>query len=448
MDIDVEFTEKQTIAWNSLGNDNDITEVLFGGSAGGGKSYIGCAWLIINCITYPGTRWVMGRRNLKTLKETTLNTFFQICNGWKLDDRHYKFNGLTNSIKFFNGSVILLKDLFTYPSDPDFNNLGSLEITGAFIDEANQISVKARNILSSRIRYRLEEYGLKEKMFMTCNPAKNWVYDEFYKKDKEGTIETHKCFIPALMTDNPNISQSYIQHLERTLDPISKARLLYGQWEYEDGMGLIGYDNMLSVFDIRLEEKNVLNQPKDSEFYISCDVARKGKDNAVIFIWKGLEVIDSTTIPISLVNEIVDKIEVIKKDYNIPNRNIVVDGDGVGGGVVDYLPGCIDFVNNSKPLQGENYQNLKTQCYFKLAEKINNREVKISRYTLEEKDLIMQELSMVQRKNMDRDGKLQIMSKDEVKSMIGRSPDYSDALMMRMYYELSPSFFMPFVPKK
>ena len=65
-----------------------------------------------------------------------------------------------NTITFPNGSVILMKDLFAYPSDPNFDELGSLEITGAFIDEVNQISVKARNIVKSRIRYKLNDFTL------------------------------------------------------------------------------------------------------------------------------------------------------------------------------------------------------------------------------------------------------------------------------------------------
>ena len=42
------------------------------------------------------------------------------------------------------------------------------------------------------------------------------------------------------------------------------------------------------------------------------------------------------------------------------------------------------------------------------------------------------------RKNFDKDTKLQLIGKEEVKSAIGRSPDFSDALAMRMYYELKP----------
>jgi len=427
-EINLELTKKQTLAFEYL-QDDKTTEVLFGGSAGGGKSFIGCAWLIINCIKYPGTRWLMGRSKLKALKQTTLNTFFEIASLWNLNQSHYSYNQQSGEITFYNGSVIILKDLFLYPSDPNFDSLGSLEITGAFIDEVNQITEKAKNIVSSRIRYKLTKYKLIPKMLMTCNPAKNWVYDEFYQKHKINNLEEYKKFIPALVTDNPNISEHYINQLKK-LDEVSKKRLLLGQWEYEDKDALINYDNILNIFqDYKLNDDDIKVD------YISCDVARKGKDKAVILVWSSFKIIEIHTLDISLINEIVDVINNLKSKYKLSNRNVVVDGDGVGGGVIDYLKGCYDFVNNSKPLKDENYQNLKTQCYFKLSEKINDGELEIFNYDINIKEKIIQELQLIKRKNIDSDGKLQILSKQEIKDMIGRSPDYADAMMMRMVFE-------------
>lgn len=430
MNIDVNFTNKQSTAYNYL-SDDITTEVLFGGSAGGGKSFFGCAWLIIMCVNYPGTRWLMGRSKLKALKQTTLNTFFEICSMWNLTEKHYNYNAQSGEITFFNNSQIILKDLFLYPSDPNFDSLGSLEITGAFIDEVNQISEKAKNIVASRMRYKLDEFSLIPKLLMSCNPAKNWCYDQFYKKSKSNELEPYKQFIPALVTDNPNISKHYIQQLQK-LDEISKRRLLLGEWEYEDKEAIISYDKIIDIFkDYDYVKEDLIG----SDCYISCDVARKGKDKAVILVWFRFDVIEIHTMDISLTNEIVDLIKRLKNKFSINNKNVVIDGDGVGGGVVDYLPGCVDFINNSKALKDENYQNLKTQCYFKLAEKINSCELSVFNWSLEIKDKITQELSLVKRKNIDKDGKLQIISKEEIKSLIGRSPDYSDALMMRMFYE-------------
>lgn len=430
MKIDINLTKKQSLAFKYL-NDDITSEVLFGGSAGGGKSWLGCIWVLINCINYPGTRWVIGRAKLKSLKQTTLNTLFEIFLDLGLKpDEHYKYNSQVGEIKFYNDSIIILKDLFTYPSDPNFDSLGSLEITGAFIDEVNQISEKAKNIISSRIRFKLDQYKLRPRLLMTCNPAKNWVYSEFYKKDIDGNIEDYKKFIPALVSDNPNISKFYVGQLEK-LDEQSKKRLLYGKWEYEDKQAIINYDKILDLFNNSL----VITE----DYYISCDVARKGKDKACILLWDGLSIIKSKAFDISLINEIVAHITSLKIEYNIGNNRIVIDGDGVGGGVVDYLPGSYDFVNNSKPYSGENYQNLKTQCYFKLAELINNSLVSINEDDIDilTKENIISELACIRKKNIDSDGKIQMISKEEVKAIIGRSPDYSDAMMLRMVFEVS-----------
>lgn len=139
--------------------DSVTEELLYGGAAGGGKSALGCLWLMEMCQKYPGSRWLMGRSKLKTLKETTLNTFFELATMLKLSPQfHYK--PTENIIYWKNGSQILLKDLFHYPSDPNFDSLGSLEITGAFIDECSQVAYQAWQIVKSRIRYKLTEFGL------------------------------------------------------------------------------------------------------------------------------------------------------------------------------------------------------------------------------------------------------------------------------------------------
>ena len=145
----------------------------------------------------------------------------------------FNYNSQNSTINFTNGSQILLKDLFLYPSDPNFDSLGSLEITGAFIDECNQIVHKAWQIVLSRCRYKLKEFGLTPKILGTCNPAKNWTYKEFYNPNKNNTLPNNRKFIQALPTDNDNLPQSYLDSL-LSLDKVSKERLYFGNWEYDD----------------------------------------------------------------------------------------------------------------------------------------------------------------------------------------------------------------------
>lgn len=371
----------------------------------------------------------MGRSKLKTLKDTTLNSFFDLTSQLGLSDQ-FTFNAQSNIIYWTNGSQIILKDLFLYPSDPNFDSLGSLEITGAFIDECNQIVYKAWQVVKSRIRYKLKEFGLIPKMLGTCNPAKNWVYPNFYQAKKEGTIKPYRKFIQALPTDNPHLPESYLKSLLE-LDENSKQRLYYGNWEFDnDPASLITYLAILGVF------KNA--SIAGGEYFITSDIARYGRDKTIIGLWCGLRLIRIITIDKNKVTEAAQAIKDLAFEYSIPMTNVIVDDDGVGGGVVDIL-GCEGFVNNSRPLpntetgEDENYNHLKSQMYFMLAKVITDGLMYID-CSEEVRDIIVQELEQVKQYNMDKDGKKQIVPKDVVKENLGRSPDYSDMLMMRMWF--------------
>lgn len=431
------LTKKQTLALDIL-EDKTTNELIFGGGAGGAKSVLGCYWLAKNCLKYPGTRWVMGRAVLKTLKETTLNSFFWVASHQGLKSGyHFVYNAQTGIIKFpSTESEILLKDLYTYPSDPNFDELGSLEITGAFVDEVNQVSRKAWDITRSRIRYKLDEYGLIPKALGTCNPSKNWVYADFFKPSRDGTLSPDKRFIQALLPDNPFISEHYGKNL-LSLDANSRERLLYGNWEYsDDPASLIPINKIYDCFTNQFVE--------DGEKYISADIARFGRDKTVIGVWSGFKLIHITTLDRNKVTDAADMIRALCTKYMVPLSNVVIDDDGVGGGVTDILTGVNGFVNNSKAIENpennepENFNNLKSQCYYKLAEKINKSELYI--VETEYRDQIVQELEQVKQHNMDKDMKKQVLPKDKVKENIGRSPDFSDMLMMRMFFEVGTHF--------
>ena len=55
MNIEIDFipTHRQHLAWSYL-QDKTTTHILYGGSVGSGKSYLGCMWVFISCIMYPG----------------------------------------------------------------------------------------------------------------------------------------------------------------------------------------------------------------------------------------------------------------------------------------------------------------------------------------------------------------------------------------------------------
>jgi hypothetical protein len=428
MEINIDLTKKQSQAWKLL-MDDKTNIVLYGGSAGAGKSWLGCLWVTTLCLKYNGIRCLIGRTVLQQLKLTTLNTLFEVLQQMGLKSgEHYVYNGQSNVITFNNKSEIILKDLQFQPSDPNFDSLGGIEITACFIDEAAQISYLAYNILKSRIRFKLTEYNLEPKMLMTCNPGQVWLKKEFYIPYIQGTLTVDKAFIPALPLDNPHLPPSYIEML-KSLPPSQRRRLLEGDWNYmEEDDSLFNFDHISSsVF------KNI--PQGDDKKYLSVDVARFGGDRSVVVVWTGLVALEVKVYTKLSTTELSTEITDIMRMYGIHPTNVIVDSDGVGGGVADQIRGT-NFVNNSKALHEQNFINLKSQCYVKLSELFKDGKISINIMEPSVVDELTQELLAVKLKDIDKDNKVAVMSKDEMKKILGKSPDLSDAFMMRMYYEI------------
>jgi len=304
------------------------------------------------------------------------------------------------------------------------------------VDECNQIVKKAWDIVRSRIRYKLDENGLIPKMMGSCNPSKNWVYTDFFLPQENEQLPDDKKFVQSLVTDNPFISKHYIENL-KSLDPISRARLLDGNWRYDnDPAKLIDYDKIINSFSNSFIERG--------EKYISADIARFGSDKAVLMVWSGFRVEKIVSFATSSITDLTTSIKKLMLEYGVPVSNVIADEDGVGGGVVDILK-CKGFVNNGKPLpngdgrkdEKENYKNLKSQCYFRLAKLMGQDKIYINA-SADDKEQIIPELEQVKRYKIDSDDKLSVLPKDKVKELLGRSPDFADALMMRMYFDLKP----------
>jgi len=420
---------RQSEALKFLSVDSDVETILYGGAAGGGKTMLGCMWQILRRLKYPGTRSLIGRAKLDTLKKTTMATFFQVANeiGLKAGE-DFIYNQQSHIIKFSNGSEIILADLFLYPSDPMMTDLGGLEVTDVFIDEATEITEKAYSIVSSRIRYKLNEFGLKPKILLTCNPSKGWIYNQFYLPYKNQNLPEHRAFVQALPGDNIHLPDSYVTSLTR-LPEADRKRLLEGDWEFDNSSDrLYMYDELIRCFR---EPMNV------GEGYITADIARLGKDRTVLCVWKGLSCIDIVILRQKRQDEVKAEIQRLMNQHGIRLSNVLADADGVGGGLVDSLR-CREFMNGSKAVRGTQYMNLKADCYFRLGELIDKNEITLP---IKWQEDIVKELELVRRVDPDKEGKLRVTSKDTISQRTGGiSPDIADAIMMRAYFELNRNY--------
>lgn len=420
---------RQSEALKFLSVDSDVETILYGGAAGGGKTMLGCMWQILRRLKYPGTRSLIGRAKLDTLKKTTMNTFFQVAQqiGLKAGE-DFVYNQQSHIIKFSNGSEIILADLFLYPADPQMTDLGGLELTDVFIDEATEITEKAYSIVSSRIRYKLNEFGLKPKILLTCNPSKGWIYNQFYLPYKNQNLPEHRAFVQALPGDNIHLPDSYVTSLTR-LPEADRKRLLEGDWEFDNSSDrLYMYDELIRCFR---EPMNV------GEGYITADIARLGKDRTVLCVWKGLSCIDIVVLRQKRQDEVKAEIQRLMNQHGIRLSNVLADADGVGGGLVDSLR-CREFMNGSKAVRGNQYMNLKADCYFRLGELIDKNEITLP---IKWQEDIVKELELIRRVDPDKEGKLRVTSKDTISQRTGGiSPDIADAIMMRAYFELNRNY--------
>ena len=428
MSINLNLTKKQSKTFKIL-LDEVHTEILYGGAKGSGKSYLGCVWVLYMCITYPGIRALIGRTVLTQLRVTTIKTLLDLFKDCGIKPEHYNYNQQSNELRFSNGSEIVFRDLSYNPSDQNYDSLGGLELTIAFIDEVAQVSRQAYDVVRSLLRYKINEYKLTPKLFMSCNPSQSWLKQEFYLPHIQGTLDPNKVFIQALPTDNPNLPQSYLNIL-KSLPPKQMKRLYLGDWNYE------GEQDNLFDFDLISESFFKLPPNPEDKKYMSVDVARYGDDRSTVIIFVGMVVVEIHVFKklntVDLSNEILGLIQ----KHNIERNKVIIDSDGVGGGVADQIRGSVNFVNNGRPLHEQNFSNLKSQCYNKLSDLFKEGKISINVLDPVVQDELTQELLSIRLKDMDKDNKISVQSKDDMKKILGRSPDISDALMMRCYWEI------------
>ena len=438
----LQLSKRQKIALDLL-DDPQITDLLFGGGAGGGKTVLVCLWIALQCRNYPGVRIALGRKQGKRLRESTVVTLINKVHQYLgISKQEYKYNSLSGYITYINGSVIHLLDLAPQPSDPDFDTLGSTEYTHVVIEECGEIADKARQILGTRKnRYLNKEYGITGKTVLTTNPSQNFVRSEFYEpynklgggtyqKWHHGSVfvndtemEAYKCFVRALVVDNPFADKNYIEELKRK-PPHEKKRLLEGNWDYID------QDDML--FPSLLLDRAMTGELTIGDKYIGVDVADKGKDktvatymeNGIIREQKELQVDTSgeKAISNSTALELIKFAQQRGFNDNMA-RQIAIEGNGVGVGVRDFMRNKGWFITEytaTASSRSKGFYNFfkhldegKTKIFNEL-ETINELRKQLMAMTYDFKDNL--EPSVIQKKKL--------------KEILGYSPDEADSAMI------------------
>lgn len=445
MTPDLTISEVQDLAMSEF-NDPQVVRMVFGGGAGGGKSFLIGLLVAIACKKYPGTRWALARKELKSLKQTTLATLIaKVHRTLGISEGDYKLNLLDSTLEYTNGSQILLLDLTAKPSDPEMESLGSLELTGAFVDEIGEVNKKSFDILASRVnRWLNKEYGLTGKIVGSTNPSPGFVRQEFYDKyEKMGggrmrkwqngfvyvdgqKVPAYDVYIKSTALDNVFLDDNYVEGLKR-LPPQERKRLLEGDWNYLDE------DNSLFTMAI-LDKMTIYELPEDGpkfEKYIGVDPSDSGKDSTIItlvenaVITQQLEikspVMKDAAIGFHIAGKLIQFAE--KHGFSKPTaRHITIEGNGVGASLRDALR----VLGWSVQVYTATLQT-RNEGFYQFMLDADSGAIKILNTIIEEGTLLRQ--LAAHRYDLDS-GKPVVTRKKELRKTLGRSPDHADSAMI------------------
>lgn len=246
--------------------------------------------------------------------------------------------------------------------------------------------------------------------------------------------------------DNPHLDPREIEAARRDLDPQTFRQEILAEYVENEG-ALFHYDALVDVFT------NTVDKGRDR--YLAVDVADDGSDKTVFSFWEGMEEYKRERFARLNTEDIINKIREYASAERIPFSHIIVDAIGVGAGVASssLLTGVVGFKSSYAPIKTDQsivllpnvhyskhapltseYKNLRSQCIFTLAWHVNEHKI-ASRVTDRSREYTIEELSHYQDASRG-DGKRMATPKEDVRELIGRSPDDSDTWIMRMYFTL------------
>lgn len=213
--------------------------LFYGGAIRGGKSYCVMAVIFTLCWLYPGSRWAIVRKDLPTLRRNILPVFNKLKPAFCGD-----MNQSTWEAKCSNGSRIMLFPE-SFKDDKSYNRWRGLEVNGLWLEEANELQQTSWNWALQRAgswvipasRFNATPHQPIPYIFLTSNPAANWVKRMFYTPWKQHQLKAPYFYIPATVKDNPYLSQDYLDSLELLPERDYKVFVL-GDWDELAGAAL------------------------------------------------------------------------------------------------------------------------------------------------------------------------------------------------------------------
>lgn len=276
------------------------------------------------------------------------------------------------------------------------------------------------------------------------NPNLRRVVKEFADKN-ESYAEFH-----FTTGDNPHVPQSEVAKAKDTMDADTYRQEILAEYVENEG-ALFRFSALIDVFT-----NTVVKTP---DKFLIIDVADDGSDKTKFSFWEGLEEYRRETFAHLNTEAVIAQAREYAAQERIAFSNMLVDAVGVGAAVASssMLNGIIGFKSSYSAIRTDaspvmlpnvhyrtgaplvsDYKNLRSQCIFTLASLVNEHKI-ASKVTGRDREAIIEELQHYQDVSKG-DGKRFATPKEDLKEIIGHSPDDSDTWIMRMYFEIRGQF--------
>lgn len=429
-----------------LARESEADELLFGGKAGGGKSF-----LLLFVALYDQSNTIVLRKNFPDLERSLIlkskemygdiRNYNESKHRWKIRDKYIQFGYLDKA-----------NDIYKYQG---------AEFDAIFWDELTQFKENEYLYLISRLRS--PKKGQRKRIIATSNPGgegNEWVMrrwaawlDEthpnpavpgelrWYKRLADDTeVETtaddpdakSRTYIPGSLEENFYLGDDYRKNLLSLREPY-RSQLLYGSWTIglqDDAYQLIKRAWVKAAMDRWIQRSNPRQLTR-----IGVDIARGGDDKTVLsrlFVnWfaelekhPGRETPDGQSVASLL-------IKALSGTNAVANLDVI----GVGASGFDISRGIglkvnpVNFAERSsaRDKSGQfGFVNIRDECWWGFMEALDpasGLEIALPPDPELFGDLIAPRWSM-------QAGGIKIESKEQIKKRLGRSPDCGDAVVL------------------
>ena len=290
----------------------------------------------------------------------------------------------------------------------------------------------------------------REEVYAQCREVIDALWKPEYEEMGFNKLEMFTksvTFTRARLEDNRKLIESdpnYVSNLAQQ-DEEQRARDLEGNWNFK----AVG-DDIIKMQD--MERFFAMPELIGGKRYASCDVAFEGGDSLVLWLWVGWHIQDIFVCRLDSKGSLL-AVSAKLEEWGVLEENFTYDLNGLGQTFRGFFKRAVPFNNRAAVEEKYRYiyDNVKSQCAYLFAHKLIDGEISINHRILKRKfsgrgfeNLELQKILMKERKCIrpaedSADKGFSLIKKQDMKKVVGHSPDYIESLFMRMIFEIRKS---------